>query len=73
MPRTFEEAEANGRRLLPDALRIIARRLQSDDGVETAVLERAAAEIEHLRHELDGVIKMIGDTSVKRDKETGEK
>lgn len=44
--RTFEEAMEEGRRLLPDALRAIAERLESDDMVESTVLCQAADELE---------------------------
>lgn len=43
--RTFEEAMEDGRRLLPDALRTIATRLESDDMVESTVLRQAADEL----------------------------
>lgn len=51
--RTFEEAQADGLKVLPDALRIIGERLESDDMVETTVLNQAADEIELLRKALE--------------------
>ena len=50
---TFEEANARGIALLPSALRIIGQRLESDDMVETTVLNQAADEIESLRARLE--------------------
>ena len=47
--RTFEQAQSEGRKVLPDALRVISDRLASDDGVESAVLMQAADEIERSR------------------------
>ncbi len=50
---TFEEANARGIALLPSALRIIGQRLESDDMVETTVLNQSADEIESLRAQLE--------------------
>lgn len=43
----------DGVKTLPEALRIIGKRLESDDMVETTVLNQAADELELLRDELE--------------------
>ena len=48
--KSFDEAIAEDSHLLPDALRAIARRLESDDMVESTVLCQAADELERLRN-----------------------